>query len=75
MCQSVIQQINHHALSHTADVDGYCVIDALTTTITKSITAKSDDITGQKLQSQHGDLVSGKFILAFVLCVSGQHTL
>lgn len=33
-----------------ADVDGYYATDAQTTTITKSITAKSDDITGQKLQ-------------------------
>lgn len=45
----MIQQINHHALSHAADVDGYYATDAQTTTITKSITAKSDDITGQKL--------------------------
>lgn len=40
-CQSMIQQINHRTLSHTADVVGSCVTDTQTVIIKTFIMAKS----------------------------------
>lgn len=50
-CQSMIQQINHHTLSHTVDVEGCCEIGTQTAIIKTFITAKSDIICalGQKM--------------------------